>query len=409
MCAGLPSFAARALVRKPQILILDEITAALDNKSEAVVQAAINTLTASRQHTVIMISHRLSTVRNVDRIAFVANGLVLECGSHEELLNDENGRYKRLLESSKRESKIADSSFSCRIGPNNSAKHEEETIWEALVVAATSKDESQNLEMALLHEGRSRKRTDTDSEEEQQVIEVGNSLPPSIIKRRARAMARPDILFLLIGAIGAVLVGAIWPLLGVLFAQMIALLFYRVEACPLADGSLPEGFEYCEDYWQSNASEMQAMSFIVTTFWAIMMAAALFGQVVLSWGFGMANERLSKRTRDSTFTALLRQEMTFFGKSSGVRLKHTLFVCQLTWLIYLRTLCAMPAFVNTPDMHEAGSLTSQLQEDTARMYIFLGGPLRAITVAVSSVCTGVLLSLIVSRPGAGVYSRVKTI
>jgi hypothetical protein len=48
-------------------------------------------------------------------------------------------------------------------------------------------------------------------------------------------------------------------------------------------------------------------------------------------------------------------------------------------------------------MHEVGSLTSQMQEDAAQMYNFFGGPLRALTVSVSSVCTGVLLSFIVSH------------
>jgi ATP-binding cassette, subfamily B (MDR/TAP), member 1 len=291
-------------------LILDEVTSALDNQSEAIVQAAINKLTEMRKHTVIMISHRLSTVKHADRIVLVADGHVVECGSHEELLRNERGRYKRLLESSKRDCSTAASSiFQCRVGPNNSGNNESENSWEALVVAAgagSTADESDGLEMALLREGHHRRRIN-----EQQ----GEQIPVSVIRRRAREMAKPDCLYMFVGLIGAVLVGAIWPMLGVLFSQMIALLFYRVEACPLAaDGHIPEGFANCEDYWSKTGNEMQEMSYTITMLWAIMMAAALSGQVVLSWGFGMASERLNKRTRDTTFTALLRQEISFFGK-----------------------------------------------------------------------------------------------
>lgn len=254
-----------------------------------------------------MISHRLSTVRNSDRIAFVADGQVLECGSHEELLRNARSRYKRLLESSKREScTAASSTFQCRVGPNNYGDDKHQDSWEAVVVAGSTAGESDSLEMALLREG------NRQSAQEQQGSE---QIPLCVIKRRARAMAKPDCMFMFVGVIGAVLVGAIWPMLGVLFSQMIALLFYRVEACPTDDGRIPEGFEYCEDYWLQTAKEMQEMSYTISMFWAIMIAAAMFGQVVLSWGFGMASERLSKRTRDSTFTALLRQEMSFFGKS----------------------------------------------------------------------------------------------
>jgi ATP-binding cassette, subfamily B (MDR/TAP), member 1 len=289
-------------------LILDEVTAALDNKSEAIVQTAINKLTESRNHTVVMISHRLSTVKDADRIVFVADGQVLECGSHEELLRTDRGRYKRLLEASKRDSGTAVSSiFQCRVGPNNAGDDRNENAWEALVVADSTSDESDGLEMALLREG-----NNLQSAEEQQGSE---EIPLIVVKRRARALAKPDCLYMFVGASGAVLVGAIWPMLGVLFSQMIALLFYRVEACPQDYGSIPGGFESCEDYWLKTANEMKEMSYTIAMFWAIMMAAAMFGQVVLSWGFGMACERLNKRTRDSTFTALLRQEISFFGKN----------------------------------------------------------------------------------------------
>ena len=84
---------ARAFIKNAPILILDEATSALDNKSEAVVQQAINNLMKDR--TVLVIAHRLSTVRNADCIVVLNNGKIIEQGTHDELLKKE-GEYAAL-------------------------------------------------------------------------------------------------------------------------------------------------------------------------------------------------------------------------------------------------------------------------------------------------------------------------
>lgn len=85
---------ARAFLRNSPILILDEATSALDNKSEAIVQKAIENLMINK--TVIIIAHRLSTIKNVDKIAFIQEGNLAEFGTHNELMNIKNGHYKTL-------------------------------------------------------------------------------------------------------------------------------------------------------------------------------------------------------------------------------------------------------------------------------------------------------------------------
>lgn len=85
---------ARAFIKNAPIVILDEATSALDNKSEAVVQKAIENLMKDR--TVFVIAHRLSTVQNADKIVVINDGRIVESGSHEELLQKENGAYKAL-------------------------------------------------------------------------------------------------------------------------------------------------------------------------------------------------------------------------------------------------------------------------------------------------------------------------
>ena len=85
---------ARAFIRRAPIVILDEATSALDNKSEAVVQKALDNLMKNR--TVFVIAHRLSTVVNADKIVVLNEGRIVEEGTHESLLKVPNGAYASL-------------------------------------------------------------------------------------------------------------------------------------------------------------------------------------------------------------------------------------------------------------------------------------------------------------------------
>jgi subfamily B ATP-binding cassette protein MsbA len=87
---------ARAFLKNAPILILDEATSALDNKAEAVVQKAIDNLMQDK--TVFVIAHRLSTIQNANKIVVINQGEIAEIGTHEELLQIDNGAYKTLYE-----------------------------------------------------------------------------------------------------------------------------------------------------------------------------------------------------------------------------------------------------------------------------------------------------------------------
>jgi ATP-binding cassette, subfamily B (MDR/TAP), member 1 len=316
---------ARALVRKPRVLILDEATSALDNESEAIVQEAITKLMESRDHTVVVIAHRLSTIRNADRIAVIAEGKVMECGSHDELMNKPHGRYKRLFDSSKRRSTV---------------------------------------ESLGLQKGADQKITTIDEEEQIEEInweeKIAEEEKKSFSVARARQMAKPDVSYLFIGALGAVICGGIFPTWGILFAQTIGLLFTPVLPCPQPDGTVPAPFASCDAYWSSTADAMRERSYTVAGYWAGLVAACFIGNTVMFYGFGTASERLNKRIRDSSFLALLRQEVAFFDKRS------------------------------------VGSITSQLQDDAARIHAFSGEPIRTVISALGSVAIGVIIALFVS-------------
>ena len=87
---------ARALIRKPKVLLLDEATSALDAESEHQVQQALDKLIKSGKQTIIVVAHRLSTIRDADEIIVMKHGEVMERGNHDELIA-KDGVYKALV------------------------------------------------------------------------------------------------------------------------------------------------------------------------------------------------------------------------------------------------------------------------------------------------------------------------
>lgn len=86
---------ARALVRHPKLLLLDEATSALDNESENEVQTAIDAIIEKESMTCVVIAHRLNTIKAADMIVVFEEGVLLEQGTHDSLVND-GGLYAQL-------------------------------------------------------------------------------------------------------------------------------------------------------------------------------------------------------------------------------------------------------------------------------------------------------------------------
>jgi len=274
---------ARAIIKKPKILVLDEATSALDTESERVVQEAIDQLMQSKNQTIIVIAHRLSTIEGADRIAVIADGVLKEIGGHEDLMAKPNGRYRRLVE------------FQSMTG----------TEKKNTMKAVDDDDEDHLIDTSEHH------LAETEDEKEKEKKQ----------SNRARLMAKDDYGLFFIGSIGAILAGLVFPGWGVVFAFMIELLFRQVKFCDDTDStSLPEGFTLCKDYWEYEAAAIQTLSFNVTYGWVGLVAATLIGNVLLFYGFGTATERMNKRVRDAVFTALMRQDVEYYDTHSIAKL-----------------------------------------------------------------------------------------
>lgn len=87
---------ARVFCKDPALVVLDEATSSLDPESEVVVQAALANLLRGR--TAFVVAHRLATVLDADLIVVMEGGLVVQCGTHAELLADTDGLYSRLCD-----------------------------------------------------------------------------------------------------------------------------------------------------------------------------------------------------------------------------------------------------------------------------------------------------------------------
>lgn len=329
---------ARALVRKPELLLLDEATSALDNESEAIVQEALDKLMADKSRTIVVIAHRLTTIRNADRIAFISDGRVKEIGSHEELMEKPKGRYKTLVESSGRNASTATHGLDA-----SSSKKKKKKAKKEIELQTDEEEEESDWKKAV-------------EEEELSAFSM----------KRARQMAAPDTFYLIAGSFGALMAGSVFPMWGLLFAETIALLFRPVYLCTPDTPDVLEttGFDTCQAYWDTIADEMQQRSFELAGFWVIVAVVCITGNMLTFWGFGQASERMSKRVRDSAFSALVRQEVAFF------------------------------------DQRSVGKITSELQEDAARVQTFTGEPVRAFLIAIASVLTGVVLSFVFMWPFA---------
>jgi len=268
---------ARAIIKAPRILLLDEATSALDSESERVVQEALDNAAVGR--TTIIIAHRLSTIRNANVIAVVQNGEVMETGSHDELIHDENGLYAslvRLQQTENRREEIpsngaSTSSNNQKMDSNNNSSRRLSTL---------SRSSSTN------SPGQSKRVENSSAVRADQVFPV-----PSF--RRLLAMNLPEWRQAIMGCLGAVLFGAVQPLYAFAMGSMISV------------------------YFLTDHNEIKYKTRIYALCFVGLAIMSLLINVLQHYNFAYMGEHLTKRIRERMLSKILTFEVGWFDRDEN--------------------------------------------------------------------------------------------
>ena len=284
---------ARALVRNPKILLLDEATSALDTESEKLVQIALERAASGR--TTIVVAHRLSTIKNSDKICGFSDGKIVEEGNHDSLMELENGVYFNLCNMQTFEPEGPDAE-----SEKEALKAEDRTTKEAEVV----------------------KTTKTGDEEE---VKEPEAEDVSIWK--IMALNGPEICINITGSFFAFVLGAVQPTFAFVFAGVLGVfgrygcsyddqLSSFVETIDENDANTdPELLvglaKYKETEFCSEDALMDEIIFFSCMFIVIGVADLLLhgGTAFL---FGLSGEKLTMRLRRESFKKYLNLEMAYF-------------------------------------------------------------------------------------------------
>uniref|UniRef100_A0A3P8RBY9 Bile salt export pump n=1 Tax=Astatotilapia calliptera TaxID=8154 RepID=A0A3P8RBY9_ASTCA len=256
---------ARALVRNPRILLLDMATSALDNESEAVVQAALDKVRMGR--TTISIAHRLSTIKNADVIVGFEHGQAVERGKHNELL-ERKGVYFTLVTLQSQGDKAL----------NEKAR---QITYNVASIRRRSRSQLSNLipEASVPTGDISISRPDNDKDDE--LVEPASAA--RILKYNT-----PEWPYMLFGSIGAAINGGVNPVYSLLFSQILAT--FSVQD-PVAQ-----------------RKEINS----ICLFFVVVGIVSFFTQLLQGYAFSKSGELLTRRLRRLGFQAMLGQEVGWF-------------------------------------------------------------------------------------------------
>ncbi|PPQ91666.1 hypothetical protein CVT25_012879 [Psilocybe cyanescens] len=270
---------ARAIVSDPRILLLDEATSALDTQSEGIVQDALDKASAGR--TTITIAHRLSTIKDADVIYVMGDGLMLEQGTHNDLLQAD-GAYARLVQAQKlREGKEKVP------GKDDESDSEEEDMEKAAreEIPLGRRNTGQSLASEILEQ--KRKAADASGENKDEDYNM------FYLFKRMAPIIRDQWKSYLYGSICACLSGMVYPAFGVVYAKGI------------------EGFSALDRSERKFQGDRNALWMFII---AILSTLAIGFQNYL---FASTAATLTARLRTLSFKAMLRQDIEFFDKDEN--------------------------------------------------------------------------------------------
>ncbi|KAG6423957.1 hypothetical protein SASPL_114365 [Salvia splendens] len=267
---------ARAMLKDPKILLLDEATSALDAGSESIVQEALERLMVGR--TSLVVAHRLSTVRNVDSIAVLQQGQVVETGTHEDLIDKAGGAYASLI----RFQEMAGNSASTHRTRSSRLSHSLST--KSLSLRSGS---LRNLSYSYSTGVDGRIEMVSKAETDRR-----NGAPDRYFWRLLKINA-PEWPYSILGAVGSVLSGFIGPTFALVMSNMIEVFYYTDSA----------------------AMERKTKEYVFIYIGAGVYAVVAY--LIQHYFFSIMGENLTTRVRRMMFAAILRNEVGWFDEQEN--------------------------------------------------------------------------------------------
>ncbi|XP_021243282.1 ATP-binding cassette sub-family B member 5 isoform X3 [Numida meleagris] len=283
---------ARALARNPKILLLDEATSALDTQSESVVQAALDKARTGR--TTIVIAHRLSTIRTADTIAAFEKGIVVEQGTHSELMLQKGVYYSLVMQQS----------GSNNVQDDGTSEEDEETEVEEY----EEDDRNSSVEKLNLKDhfeepvitGRSsirrrssrykskRSSSKKKSSKKKKKKELEEENLPVVSYSRILALNKPEWLYVLMGVIAAAVSGGVHPAFAVIFGKIIGA------------------------FQETDGEKRNKNTLVLSLMFLLLGVITLATYIIQGFMFGKSGEILTMRLRSLSFKALLQQEIGWY-------------------------------------------------------------------------------------------------
>ncbi|NXM26526.1 MDR1 protein, partial [Oxyruncus cristatus] len=260
---------ARALARNPKILLLDEATSALDTQSESIVQAALDKARAGR--TTIVIAHRLSTIRTADTIAGFEKGVVVEQGTHSELMLQKGVYYSLVMQQVRANLFI----FFLR-----STKLAVDILGYETPKQQISSIEGFQLLPKTVHCSKPNEHPLSGEFYEENLPDVPYS--------RILALNKPEWLYVLLGVIAAAVIGGVHPAFAVIFGKIIG------------------AFQERDPVKRSKNTLVLSLMFL------LLGVITLAAYIIQGFMFGKSGEMLTMRLRSLSFRALLQQEIGWY-------------------------------------------------------------------------------------------------
>ncbi|KAI8146321.1 putative ABC transporter protein [Fennellomyces sp. T-0311] len=277
---------ARAIIKNPAILLLDEATSALDTQSERLVQNALDA--AAENRTTLVIAHRLSTIRNADMIIVLKQGVVVEQGTHQQLV-EKDGVYADLV----RKQEIAMEEHEQEVEHNKTNAQSKEII--STPDNATSIDDDDIIQL--------KKTASTVSSVDRIELDIQRKKAETELRSKQKLPflkvlmeMRPEWLLIIAGTFGAMISGAVFPVCSLLLARVITIIIDPLE--------------------EINPGPMEGANLYGFLF-LIVGIGALLGFIVQMASFEVAGERYTKRLRSRIFSAYMKQEVAFYDEEKN--------------------------------------------------------------------------------------------